>query len=215
MTGPFLLISEGAKRVIKGFQVLFGRGPAGGQAEDGVSLVELFPETNGHYVLQFLCPFIRQDDELLVRGRRQVDLDAMFLEDGFQFFRLLDGVFPDAEVQVLREECVELDAEESPLREKRTSLLDERHEVVWLVVLCEDDRFAAEGAAFGAADVEDVAEFCDVRERHVGLFAREAVCQTGAVQVESGVPTGTSAGAIDISESFTFSPVPLSIQIVM
>ena len=82
MTGPFLLISEGAKRVIKGFQVLFGRGPAGGQAEDGVSLVELFPETNGHYVLQFLCPFIRQDDELLVRGRRQVDLDAMFLEDG-------------------------------------------------------------------------------------------------------------------------------------
>ena len=124
----FLLISEGAKRVINGFQVLFGRGPAGGQAEDGVSLVELLPETNGHCVLQFLCPFIRQDDELLVCGRRQVDLDAVLFEDGFQFFRLLDGVLSDAEVQVIREECVELDAEESPLREKCTSLLDERHE---------------------------------------------------------------------------------------
>ena len=56
-----------------------------------------------------------------------------------------------------------------------------------LVALREDDGFAAEGSAFGPADVEHIAQAGDVRKRDVGLFAREAVRQAGAVQVERHV----------------------------
>ncbi len=121
-----------------------------------------------------------QDYKLLIGRGFEEEGDAFFLEDGDHFLCAVDGVRGDAAVEVVREEGVELDAEEAALREEGAVLLDGGEEVLRRF-LREDDGLAAEGADLGPADVEDVAEAGQVRQGEVAGGAGEGVAQAGAV----------------------------------
>ena len=121
-----------------------------------------------------------EDYELLVCRGFEEEGDAFFLENGDQVPGAVDGVGGDAAVEVVREEGVELDAEEAALREEGAMLLDGGEEV-FRGFLREDDGFAAEGADLGSADVEDVAQAGEVRQGEVAGGAGQGVAQAGTI----------------------------------
>ena len=67
---------------------------------------------------------VLEDHKLLVGRGFQEEGDAFLLQDGDHVLRAVDGVFRDAAVEVVREEGVELDAQETALREEGAVLLD-------------------------------------------------------------------------------------------
>ena len=67
---------------------------------------------------------------MLIGRRFEEEGDALFLEDGDHFLCAVDGIGGDAAVEVVREEGVELDAEEAALREEGAVLLDGGEEVL-------------------------------------------------------------------------------------
>ena len=157
-----------------------GGGPGGGEADDGVVRVIGFPDVETDFGGKGFHLFVLEDYELLVGRGFKEEGDAFFLEDGDHVLRPVDGVRGDPPVEVVREEGVELDAQEAALRQEGAVLLDGGEEVLRRLRR-EDDGFAAQGADLGAADVEDVAEVLQVRQGVVAGGAREGVAQAGAV----------------------------------
>ena len=104
-------------------------------------------------------------------------------EDLLQLHCHVDGMAADLEIEVIREERVELDAQQAAFREERAVQFDVGEEM-GRRAFREDHRFAAEGAHFCAADIEDVGQGGDIGERHVGGGAHEAVAEARAVDVE-------------------------------
>ena len=133
---------------------------------------------------------VLQDDELLVGGRLKGEGEAALPEDLLQLFRHGDGMLADAEVQIIREEGIELHAQQAALGQQRAVLLDGVHKMRRFVSLREDDRLTAEGADLGTADVEDIAEGSQVRQGEVRGGAGQAVAQARAVneQQEAVLP---------------------------
>ena len=80
----------------------------------------------------------------------------------------------------VREEGVELDAEEAALRQEGAVLLDGGEEVL-RGLFREDDGLAAEGTDLGSADVEDIAQTGQIRQGEVAGGTGEGVAQPGAV----------------------------------
>ena len=131
-------------------------GPGGGEADDGVVGVVGLPDVEADFRGEGFQVVVFQDHELLVGRGFEEEGDSFFLEHGDHVLCTLDGVRGDATIEVVREEGVELDAEEAALREKGAVLLDGGEEVL-RGLFCEDDGLSAEGADLGSADVEDVA----------------------------------------------------------
>ena len=89
-----------------------------------------------------------------------------------------------APIEIVREERVELDAEQASLREKRAALFHNGEEMRHRSRLREDDRLADERAALRPADVEHIRQPRDIRERHIVRAAAERVRQARAVKEE-------------------------------
>ena len=73
-------------------------------------------------------------------------------------------------------------------------LFHEREEVREATGAGDDHSLAEQGAAFGAANVEDVAETCEVRERNVVYATPEGVGEARAIHVEREVVPGAGLG---------------------
>ena len=138
------------------------------------------PDVEADFARKVFHLLVLQDDELLVGRRFEEEGDSFFLEHGDHVLCTLDGVRGDAAVEVVREEGVELDAQEAALREKGAVLLDGGKEV-FRSLLCEDDGLSAEGADLGPADVKDVAQAGEVRQCKVAGGAGEGVAEPGSV----------------------------------
>ena len=63
----------------------------------------------------------------------------------------------NTEIEVVGKERVELESQQSALRQQRSVLLDDREERLRRIAFRKDHRFAAQGADFGAAYIEYVA----------------------------------------------------------
>ena len=99
----------------------------------------------------------------------------------------MDGRLAEVQVEIIGEERVKLEAGDASLGEKCAMLLDDGEEVGDGARSRYHDGLAEEGAALGAADVEDVAEACDVGEGDVVGGAGEGVGQPCAVDVQTQV----------------------------
>ena len=91
------------------------------------------------------------------------------------------AIFADLRVQIIGEQNVELDAQQTALCQQSALLLDHGHEVGRCAV-GEHHGLAAQRAHLGAADVEHIGEPGDVGQGHVGALGHQAVAQPGTVQ---------------------------------
>ena len=91
------------------------------------------------------------------------------------------GVHVAQPAVLLLEQHVELQPQETPLRQQRPALLHEREEVVVELRLGEHHGLAAQCAHLRAADIERVAQTRDVGQRDVGTHGGKAVAQARAV----------------------------------
>ena len=160
--------------------MLRGGGPGSSKADDGVIRVVRLPDIEADFGGEGLQLLILQDYELLVGRSLEEEGDAFLFEHGNHVPRAVDCVRSDAPVEIVSEEGVELDAQEAALRQQGAVLLDGGEKVLRRTP-GEDYGLSAQGADFGAADVEDVAEILQVRQGVVAFRACEGVAQAGAV----------------------------------
>ena len=144
-------------------------------------------EAVGDFFGELLDSFIVHGEEDLVRRGFEVERDAFFGEGLLDFLSVAVGVFADLEIEVIFEKLIELDAQEPPFGEKGAVLLDDGEEMGNQRRIRDHHRFAEEGAAFRAADVEDIREAGKVRERHVILGAAQGIGEASAVHEEGHV----------------------------
>ena len=90
----------------------------------------------------------------------------------------------DAEVEIVGEERVELQAEQTSFGHQGTMLLDDGKEMTGSIATGKDHGFTTQRTHLGAADVEDVAELSQRRQVYVGSSAAEAIAQSGTVDEE-------------------------------
>ena len=121
------------------------------------------------------------DDELLIGGGLERKAIALGLEPVAQLDGEFDRRCTDLLIQPVGEQGIELQRVQTTLCDHRAAALDHRDELFRHIAVREHDRFAAERAAFGAADVEHIGELGDVCQRYIG-FRRKAVAEACAVQ---------------------------------
>ena len=90
----------------------------------------------------------------------------------------------DLEIELVREQRLELGAEQAALGQQRAVLLHLVDEVRRRPALREDHGFAAEGPDLGAPDVEHIAEGGQLREREVVRGAHQPVAQARPVDIQ-------------------------------
>lgn len=81
-------LHQGEERV----DVLFGRGPAGGEAHDRVVVVRLFPEAHADLFGEGLVLVVGEFDKGLVRRGVEEELIALFLQALAELFGEADGL---------------------------------------------------------------------------------------------------------------------------
>ena len=81
-------LHQGEERV----DVLFGRGPAGGEAHDRVVVVRLFPEAQADLFAEGLVLVVGEFDKGLVRRGVEEELIALFLQALAELFGEADGL---------------------------------------------------------------------------------------------------------------------------
>ena len=160
--------------------MLLRRGPGGGEADDGVSGVVGLPDVESDFLTKPFHVSVLQNHKLLVGRGFEEEGDAFCLEDRDHVLCPVDGVLRNAAVQPVGKEGVELDAEEAAFGQESAVLLDRREKVL-RGLLRENDSLAAQGADFGSADVEDVTEVLQVRQRIIASRACQGISQAGSV----------------------------------
>ena len=158
-------------------------GPARREADDGMVRIAGLPDVESDLLLQLRHPAVLQDDELLVGRGLEEEGDAFAPQDSNEVLRPLDGVRRDPAIEIVREERVELNAEQ-PAFCQEGAVLFHRREEVFRGSLRENDGFPAEGSDLGSADIEDIAEVFQVREGIVAGRTGQGIAQTGPVDEE-------------------------------
>ena len=147
-------------------------------------LIDARPVGIDVFFLELFERRVRENRELLVCGRICEECAARFLTDGGDALRLHDGLFGDLKVQVVGEQHVELDAEQTALGQHAAALLDVVAEIGLDFRVCDDDCFAEQRAHLRAADVEHIAQVAQVAQRHVIFRGGQPVAEPRAVDEE-------------------------------
>lgn len=142
----------------------------------------------GHEVLVeggMLC--FRQDGEELVGGAVDEEGYSLAAEGFADAGGLLVGVGGKGEVEAIGEERLVLDAQQTALGQHAATLLHDVAEVLFQRGVDDDDGFAEEGALLRTAEVEDIAEACQLRQCQIARAARQAIAEARAVDEERHV----------------------------
>ena len=142
--------------LFQGIDIGLGGSPAGDETADGVVMVGLSEMGEFDVSAQAFHLFVVDDYKLLVGGGVNEELIAFLLEDGFHPHGHLDGVFGEAEIEIVCEEGIELEADEGTLGDDGAVLLLDREEMLVGLAVGEDNGLATEGTDLRAADVEHV-----------------------------------------------------------
>lgn len=127
---------------------------------------------------------IGQNDELLVGGRVDVELIALLLEYLLHAHGHIVSMAGQFHVEVVGEQRFKLEAYQRPFGNDGAMLLLDAEEVLVGRTVGEDDGLAAPGPYLGSSYVEDIAVARQIGQRDVAAVSRQAVAQTGAVDVE-------------------------------
>ena len=127
----------------------------------------------------------------------EIELQATRIEGIADLHGHVDGVLADAEIQVVRKQRVELQAEQAALGQQRAVLFGNGGEISRHVVLCKDCGLAEQRADLRAADVEHVAQLGQLRQGNVALRAHQTVAEACAVDVEWDIVPAADAGQLD------------------
>ena len=114
----------------------------------------------------------------------KIELQATRIEGIADLHGHVDGVLADAEIQVVRKQRVELQAEQAALGQQRAVLFGNGGEISRHVVLCKDCGLAEQRADLRAADVEHVAQLGQLRQGDVTLRTHQTVAEARAVEEE-------------------------------
>ena len=142
------------------------------------------PHLEGCILAQPVDFLVRKYEELLVGRRIDPEAVAPGPERLFQFPGRRDGLARDPQVEVVRKEGFELNAQQPSLGQQGSVLLDEGEEVRHEFRTGDDHRLAEERADLRASDVEDVAQAGDVAERDRIAVGGQPVSEPCAVEVE-------------------------------
>jgi len=190
--------------VFQGGNILLGGGPAGDESAGGAGGIDGAPDLEADVAAKGGEVGIGDDVELLVRGRVDVGGVAQTIdEEAAQAHGQSDGLTAYGMVEcggwlgvggICKglEQGLELNTHDAALGQQGSVALDAAEHVGWGVALGEDDGLATEGSALGAADIEDVGQAGEQRQRDIGAGS-EAVGETGAVDIEEQV-----VGATDV-----------------
>ena len=108
-------------------------------------------------------------------------------ESGTQFVSGGDGILANVQIEVIREQGTKLDTEQTALGQQSPVLLDDGKEMRDQRSIGNDDGLAKQGAAFRAANIENVGQARQVRQGDIVSGAGEGVGQAGTVDVERQV----------------------------
>ena len=106
------------------FHLFHPGGPAGGNADNGVGIIVLLPEAELGLAFQRGQLLVGQHDEHLIRGRIHEERIALFGQSLLEHGGGLNGIFADGLVQVIGEQHIELDAQQTALCQQSALLLD-------------------------------------------------------------------------------------------
>ena len=90
--------------------MLRGCGPTGSEAGDGTAVGEAVPDLVEHFAFQALHLLRRQDRELLIGGRLNIERYLFLAEELLQLHCRVDCMPADAEIELVGKERVELNA---------------------------------------------------------------------------------------------------------
>lgn len=138
-------------------EVGFGGGPAGNKAAHGAMGIEWSPSREGDVLKECLHHVVGKDEELLIGGRVDEGLETLVCEYLLELHSQLVSMAGYVQIEVVGEERVELDANESSLGEECAVLLDDTEEMGICIAMCEYDRLTTKCADLGATDVEHIA----------------------------------------------------------
>ena len=125
---------------------------------------------------------VGQDKELLVGGGVDEWLIAAALKERTQTKGQSYAMTANAEVEVIREEGAELNAEHASLGEHGAVGFLQGKEAGQKFGARTHDGFTAEGPHLRAADIEHIGQPVDVLQCHIRIAGRQAVAQSCAVQ---------------------------------
>ena len=148
-------------------------------------------------ILLFLC---HGQENLVGRGVKGQRI-AVFSEGFPQFVSCPDGGISDVEVEIIREEGIELEPGYKALGQEGTVLFDDGEEMGNQARIRKDDHLAEQGSAFRPADVEGTTETCQIGQGDVVCRAGEGIGQTGSVHIEFQLIFAT-----DFADCGEFSP---------
>lgn len=154
---------------------------------------------------------IGQQHELLIGGRVDIKLDARMHEGCFKLHGLLNGSLADFPVKVIGKESRETQSRKTTFGQKRSALALSREEVARKLLIRDDQGFAAQRAALGAADAEGVRQASVVFKFDVACSKR--ISKTRAVDIKK-----ESFFAADLGEFLEFGKaisVPSSVGLEM
>ena len=109
----------------QGVNILRSGGPAGGEADDGVLVVQVLPEAEGDLGGEGLQLAALQHDKLLIGAGLQVEAVPFVSKYRFQTLGHLNGVAGDTEIEAVGKQGVELKAQQTALGQQGAVLLDE------------------------------------------------------------------------------------------
>ena len=124
---------------------------------------------------------VGQNHELLVGRRLQKELVAAFVQHATQRLSGLNRLATNLIIQVIGKKSLELHARQAALGQQRTVLLNARNGMRRSVHAAKHHGLAAQSAALGAADVEHVAQLCQLGQSEVALVGCQRIGQSGAI----------------------------------
>ena len=165
----------------EGVHVLLSGGPAGTEAHTGVGGIGALPVLIAEVLPQNGQLLIRHNGVLLVGGGVKQQGISGGDEDIPDLIGHLIGMAGNSEIQIVSEQGVELDAQQTALGHAAAPLLHDEAEVLLQSRVHDDHGLTEQSTDLGAADIEHVAQVGDLRQGQVSTVGHDAVAQPGAV----------------------------------
>ena len=164
-----------------------GGRPAGDKAAGEGAVGMALPYLKSHLGDEGIVLAGREDDKLLVGGRKASHRDGVTGKDLLEAGSHRYGVARETQVEAVGKERVELDAEHAPLGQQRAVALDGGKEILRRADAGKHHRLAKHGSHLGAADIEHIAMACQEGQVVVAGIGHKSIAQACTVDIESEV----------------------------
>ena len=134
----------------------------------------------------------------MVGGGIYQELITFADEELLHAHRRLDGLLGELEVEVIREQCLKLQANESALGDHSTVLFLNGEEMLVRILMGEDHGLTAKCTDLRATDIEDVAVTGEIGQGDVVAICHQTIAEAGTIDIKGYLIT--LADLIDVVE---------------